>query len=267
MAQAPCPTDFFGVKPADFHDCFTYYAARKYWPETLSGGNTMAGSFQPGSERPVYIYMTHAQFQQRFNDFAAKGFFPHQFSALSGGVDIETENLLGFLPVGVTSSSIPPLFTCIWKPVTGPAETRMLPVADFATKNQTMAAAGFVLHDLCGYSEDASGKGIRMAATWTKRPHGAFTQYVNMTYDQALAHYNQLAPQGYQITRFCGYNADHKWYYAAIYEKIAGEWYHFFNMTGQQFQAKYNELAPRHLPIRHVCHYGNLYSVVWGHPV
>ena len=266
-SHAPCPADFFGVKPENFANCFAYWTAQHYWPETLWAGNTVAGSFQKSSERPVYMYMTRDQFQQRFNAFYPKGLWPHQISTVGGGVIPKTKYFLDLIPVDVTSSPVPLLFTCIWKPVNGPAESEVLSVSDFTGKNQAMADGGYVLHDLCVYSEDLSGAGIRLAATWTKRPHGAFTQFVNMNHDQAKAKFNELVPKGYQITRFCGYKADDRFYYAAIYEQLAGEWYHFFDMTAAQFQAKYNELAPRQLSLRHVCHYGDLYSAVWGHIV
>ncbi|GAB4029035.1 hypothetical protein [Spirosoma koreense] len=265
--QAPCPTDFHGVKAASFQACFDYYAALNYWPETLSGGNTLAGSFQPGPERPVRTNMSEADFIQRRNEWAAQQVYPHQVSAVGGGYDVGTKDLFGLIPIDTTSTYIPPLITCIWKPVAEPAETHVMTVADFVVKNQAMADMGYVLHDLCGYSKDASSAGIRLVGTWRKRPHGGFTQYVNMTRDQAKGHFQELTPKGYQITRFCGYWVNGKTYYAAIYEQTSGEWYHYFDMSSDQYQAKYNELAPRKLPIRHLSRYGDRYSVIWGHPL
>jgi hypothetical protein len=249
LIEPPCSPDFHGLDASRFQLCFDYWVNRGLWPHTLSanglGAKTiMAGSFQPGSNRPVRHLVSDAAYQQAFEQLRGQGFRPGRVTATtaSGGVR----------------------YTAIWTPVDGQFEARHgLTLPQFDAMWHDLRQQGFLHVDLNVYATSA---GVRAAAVWVKKPFQDYACYYGMTgpvYNQRFKDFWKL---GLRVTCFCAYRDGSSYRFAAIWEKLPGAWGHWFGLSAAEYQAKYDEMAKTGHRLHQVQSYGQWYSGIWTKP-
>lgn len=240
-----CSSDFNGMPAGSFQACFDYQALHGRYPVTLSayqtsGGIKMAGSFQPGSSRPVRTLMTSAQFQSYFNTYASQGYRPDQ--------------------VTVVPTASGPLFTALWTPVDGAFTTQYgMTDAGFQTTFNQMASAGYLLADLYAYPDGVT----RYVATWVKKASNGYYAYTNMTSADYSAHFNQLAALGFRPTRFNAFTTPAGIRYAAVWQKLSGGFYMFYAMTPSSYQSTYNTLSAQGYRLNELTGLDDVLAAVW----
>jgi hypothetical protein len=260
-----CDADFQGLAFSDFQASFNYWTDRGYWPETLSTGNTLAGSFRPGPPRPVWAGMNERQFRRQCARQAEQQYAPHQVSVSGGGFRFdEGFTALGY-PVLQADEEQHPAFSCIWKPTDYETDTKLLELADFELVNLKKAAGGWVLHDFCGYSADGSAAGVHVVATWSRRPHGRWVAAVNLTPSQVRTQRAQMEAEGYQPSRISAWWAGRHIRYATIYEQLLdpADWQLHVDMSGPLCQTRHQYLTNLGYVLHHVCGQTGRYSAIW----
>jgi hypothetical protein len=265
MLRTICDADFYGLPLSDFQASFDFWTAKGYWPETLSTGSTLAGSFRAGAPRPVWAGMTERQLLRHCAQQAERGYAPHQVSASSGGYRFEEgATSLGY-PILFPDPQRTPTFSCIWKPTEAASETWLLTLSDFERINAEKIRAAWVLHDLCGYSTDGSVAGLRVVATWSRRPYGRWVAALGLTQSQVRCQQMQMVAGGYQPTRVSAYWINHHIRYTTLYEQPLepDDWYLYANMSGPLFQTRHTYLATIGYRLHHVCGQTGRYSAIW----
>jgi len=251
LIERPCPPDFFGVDAADFQTCFDYWVHRGLWPVTLSADLAgsrvvMAGSFQPGANRPVRTLMTPQQYQDAVDMFFQQGFRPGRVTAMRRGNNTR--------------------FTAIWTPIDGQFEARHgLTLEQFNAKWQEKRQQGFLHTDLHIYPTPS---GLRVHSVWVKRPYEDYATYYGMTAQQYQQRFNDFWTKGLRVTTFVAYPTGQGMRYAAIWEKKPGAWAHYFGMSGADFQKRYDDFAKQGLRLHQVQVYdgGKRFSAIWTKP-
>ncbi len=249
LIEPPCSPDFHGLDASKFQLCFDYWVHRGLWPHTLSangvGAKTiMAGSFQPGPDRPVRHLVTGAAYQQAFNQFRAAGFRPARVSATT------------------TSSGV--RYTAIWTPIDGQFDARHgLTLAQFDTLWHDLRKKGFLHVDLNVY---ATGSGVRVASVWLKKPFTDYACYYGMTSAVYNQRFKDFWQKGLRVTCFSAYKVGSAYRFAAIWEKVPGAWGHWYGMDAAGYQKKYNEMAKSGHRLHQVQSYGKWYSGIWTKP-
>ena len=249
LIEPPCFPDFHGLDASRFQLCFDYWVNRGRWPHTLSanvsGSKTiMAGSFQPGADRPVRHLITSAQYQKAFVEFRGKGFRPGRVSATKVGSTVR--------------------YTAIWTPIDGKFEARhSLTLPQFDAMWRDLRKKGYLHTDLNVYS---TGSSVRVAATWVKKPFQDYACYYGMTGAVYNQRFKDFWKKGLRVTCFCAYKAGSAYRFAAIWEKVPGAWGHWFGMDSAAYQKKYNEMAKTKHRLHQVQSYGKWYSGIWTKP-
>ncbi len=247
LIEQACFADFHGMPASGFQRCFDYWVGRGLWPVTLStytadGSTHMAGSFQPGADRPVYVMMTPQDFKQKFEPFREQGFRPNQ--------------------VSVVGTSHGPRFTAVWAPIDGQFQAWVGMTRDeYQAKWDQLRAAGFVHVDLVVYHD----RGLRFGGVWVKRPSADYLTRLSLSSAEYSALFERLYPQGYRTTRFAAYQDGGSRRYAVIMEKLPGQWAHWRDMKADEYQAKYNQFSSQGLRLYHLS-VGDRFSAIWHKP-
>lgn len=246
LSEWPCPPDFHDLEVTRFQGCFDYWVHRCRWPHTLgatfTGGQVlMAGSFQPGPDRPVRHLMTSAQYQSSFEQFRE----------------------LGFRPARVVGTPTPggPRYTAIWTPIDGDFEARhVLPLDEYEHLWHDFRTQGWLQVDLSIY---ATTDGPRAASVWVQRPFDDYASYFGMTASEYQQRFEDLWERGLRVTTFSAYRDGDDDRYAAIWERVPGRWGHWFGLTSSEYQQKYDEMAAAGLRLHQVQLYGATFSGIW----
>jgi hypothetical protein len=108
--------------------------------------------------------------------------------------------------------------------------------------------------------------GDRYAAIWQQVPYvvPAWQAYHQMSESQLKAKSDELGQQGYRLRQFSVACASSSYFYAGIWEKVAGPpWQWFFGLTGQQYQAKFDELNTQGYRLVYVTGYNDRLAGIW----
>jgi hypothetical protein len=237
--------DFHGVPIDRFQTCFDYWRHRGLEAQTLScTASQISGSFQSGPRMPVWIMMTSAEYQQRFDQYFEQNLRPARVTVA------ET-------PSGAR-------YTGIWQTIEASfhANHRMT-VPAFDAEWHTKRKANWLNTDLYIYRD---GGALLASATWVKKAWDDYSTYYGMTSDEYVEKRRDFGKKGLVVTSFCAYQDGGQWRYCAIWEKLSGSWPHWFNMSSSSYQQKYNQYSADGYRLHQIQAYGNLFSAIWRKP-
>ena len=245
LIEPPCWPDFHDLPNDRFQICFDYWRNRGLEPHTLSCTDVhMAGSFQSGPRMPVWVMLTSADYQQRFNQYFAQNMRPAR--------------------VTVAETSGGARYTAIWQTIEAAftANHRMT-IPDFDTEWHAKKKANWLNTDLYIYHD---GSQLLASATWVQKSFNDYATYYGMTADQYVQRRTDFGKSGLVVTSFCAYQDGGQWLYCAIWEKLPGDWPHWFRMTSADYQQKYNLYSGQGYRLHQIQAYSNLYSAIWTKP-
>jgi Polyglycine hydrolase-like, structural repeat len=245
LIEPPCLPDFHGVPVGSFQLCFDYWRNRGLEPKTLSCTEThIAGSFQSGHRMPVWIQLTSAEYQQRFDQYFAQDLRPARVTVAETGAGAR--------------------YTGIWRSIEASFHSdHRMTIGDFDKEWHAKRKAGWLNTDLYIYRD---GGKLLASATWVKKHSDDYATYYGMTkaeYEQKRKDYGK---KGLVVTCFCAYTDGDQRRYCAIWEKLPGSWPHWFNMTSADYQQKYDEHAAKGYHVHQIQAYAGRYSAIWKKP-
>lgn len=237
LITRPCHADFYGIASSKFQTCFDYWIHRGLWPVTLAayqtGGSTyMAGSFQPGTNRPVYMLMTQTDFEGRVASFKSQGFRPSQ--------------------VNVLSTTNGPRYTAVWQPSeTSFFETHAsLTASQLDSKHTFLRSWSFDLVDLASFQV---GSETRYAGTWVYRstPVDEVSSKA-LTFAQYDTLFDSMFAAGKRPTRFSAAATASGTRYTALFAPMTAAFYHYPAMTAPEYETQYATLSRQGFRLEHV---------------
>jgi hypothetical protein len=245
LIEPPCFPDFHGVPNDRFQLCFDYWRNRGLEPHTLSCTDThISGSFQSGPRMPVWIMLSSADYQQRFDQYFAQNMRPAR--------------------VTVAETSSGARYTGIWQTIEAAfSASHRMTIADFDAEWHAKYKAKWLNTDLYIYRD---GGKLFASATWVQKHYDDYATYYGMTSDEYVQRRSDFGQKGLVVTSFCAYQDGGQWKYCAIWEKLPGSWPHWFRMSSDDYQQKYNQYSSQGYRLHQIQAYGNLYSAIWRKP-
>jgi hypothetical protein len=147
------------------------------------------------------------------------------------------------LTSAVQASPGNPSFAGIWVRSNGPAwQARSgLTSSQYQTLFNQSVSQGYRPIDVSGYTENGQA---RYAAIFEQSSGPAWVARHGQTVAQFQATFDQLASQGYRLTKISGYNVNGQDLYAGIWTKTGGPaWQARNGVNSAQFQGVFDQLA------------------------
>ena len=180
----------------------------------------------PGSAWETRFRLTSAQYQERVEELAARGYQPIVVS----GYELAGQDY----------------YAAIWEhaPWTFWEARYRLTQAQLQAEFDELVARGYRLVHYNGYSIDGQA---RYVAIWEYAPDSpAWESRSGLNLRQLQAKFDELVAEGYRPVHISGYNVSGEVQYAAIWERASGPaWEAWTGLTSTQYQKQFDELLAK----------------------
>jgi hypothetical protein len=253
---APFYPAFHNVPIDVFTKRFGYYPQMGFGLQTVSVHRKndrvlVSGAFERGLPGAWYcrVYMTGADYQHWFDEYAKQGFRPRELSVTNDGAGNAR-------------------FTAIWK--------KKGPESFVAVHNQTDASwkqkwdelvvkGGMRVEECVAYTDHGAP---RLAGIFVKDAERAFYEKHYMDSAALQSSFNTYSGQGFALTNVNAAEIAGKTVYSGVWRKQPGSWVAKHGMTPQDYQAQFDQLTSSGYRLHQVYGYDNSerFAAVWVKP-
>lgn len=212
---------------AKYQEEFSKWSKQGYRLTHISGyevsGQARYAAIWEKKSGPTYAThhgMTAAVYQQKFTEYANKGYRLAQIS----GYDVRGTDY----------------YAAIWEKTTGPAYVarHRMNAAKYQQEFNTWKGKGYRLSLVSGYAINGQA---HYAAIWVKKSGPALATHHGMTAGNYQQKFNEYSGKGYRLSYLSAYTVKGKDYYAAIWEKTSGPAYSArHRMNAANYQSEFD---------------------------
>ncbi len=211
---------------------FNYYSAMGMSPRTLSvhdgDGLRASGSFQRGIPGQWYtrIYMDGAKFQQRFDEYFAKGLIPRETTVIPDGDEARYTATFRKLEAGEGFDHRGRMTRSVWN----------------QKWNALVEDAGWRVADYFGYTVDGEDYQSALFSSLDARPFYLYTnyKYADLKAKIDWGFQNGLAPVSVTVSEL-----DDATRYNVILRRVPGCWHWYVGLSKASYQSVFTTLSSR----------------------